>query len=255
MLPLANESTRRAAARWLLRLRVTDLRHTNALFTFHPEYSDLTPGQYAMGLAWLQQARLVSMSGRLLLPLQCEGESAAEEAVARIVRCRDLEELRRETGELGEKALSALLRQGPCTSVRRVSELSDAFGYDIEATSPLGSRLHVECKTTLAREELTLYLSRHEFETMKRDPAWILVAVLPGLGDVPEWVATVRGEWLRLVSPEDRQPAAKWRSARFRVPPEELEPGVRAPSGELVASVPMREGEVLWGLSCGAPVR
>lgn len=194
------------------------------------------------------------MSGRLLVPLQGDGESAAEEAVARIVRCRDLEELRRETGEAGEKSLVALLERSGYLSVRRVSELSDAFGYDIEATSPLGDRLHIECKTTLVREHLTVHLSRHEFETMRRDPAWMLVAVLPGRSALPDWVATVRTEWLELAAPEDRQPAADWRSARFRVPPEEIRPGVATADGRVEAHVAAPEGGTPWERADGLAV-
>lgn len=58
------EGTLRAARRWLEQLQVAEISRARALFTHHPDYADLTPVQYADGLAWLLRSGLVSADGR-----------------------------------------------------------------------------------------------------------------------------------------------------------------------------------------------
>ncbi|CAM5592753.1 hypothetical protein SBADM41S_02787 [Streptomyces badius] len=58
------DGTREAARRWLIYLRIADVSRVRTLFTHHPRYADLTPVQYAEGLAWLRRTDLVSGAGR-----------------------------------------------------------------------------------------------------------------------------------------------------------------------------------------------
>ncbi|MFI6153908.1 protein NO VEIN domain-containing protein [Kitasatospora sp. NPDC051170] len=48
----------KAALRWLHTMQTEDVHRTRALFTSHESFSDLTPGQYDDGLAWLRRIGL-----------------------------------------------------------------------------------------------------------------------------------------------------------------------------------------------------
>ncbi|MYV59670.1 DUF3883 domain-containing protein, partial [Streptomyces sp. SID4931] len=51
--------------------------------------------------------------------------------------------------------------------------MSDAFGFDIAATTPLGEHLHLEVKATTDPTRLVVHLSRHESDVMSADPRWV----------------------------------------------------------------------------------
>ncbi|MET7661125.1 DUF3883 domain-containing protein [Streptomyces sp. NPDC005373] len=230
MTPPTAESTRRAAYRWLAQLQFAEVWRVRALFTNHRAYSDLTPGQYAQGLAWLMDAGLVSADGRPAVRIRPDSLSDAEAAVARVICARDLE-ARKITGEAGELALLDLLRTSGAQNVRHVAAVSDAYGYDIEATLPDLTPVHIEAKATTNASRLVVHLSRHEFETMRTDVCWMLVAVLIGAGGRAQRVVTVSRSWLDAVAPVDVTGDGQWESARLTVPPEAMSPGIVARSG------------------------
>jgi hypothetical protein len=174
-----SKATRQAACRWLLKLQESEVRKLRAVFQHSSSYADLTPAQYEQGLAWLRSLGLVTAAGAAVVTLGAKDLSGAEAVVARVLAARDLE-ARKATGDAGERALLGLLRAAGAQDVRHVAAESDSYGYDIEATVE-GRLLHIECKATTDSRRLVVYLSRNEFETMRSDPAWLMVALLVAL--------------------------------------------------------------------------
>lgn len=106
------EGTRRAALRWLEQLRVSEVSRVRALFTHHPDYADLTPVQYADGLAWLRRAGLLTSRDRPVVSVsECDlRDRNAASRIARVLWDPAAEEANRETGAAGELAVLQLLR-------------------------------------------------------------------------------------------------------------------------------------------------
>ncbi|WP_250000085.1 protein NO VEIN domain-containing protein [Actinoplanes sp. M2I2] len=102
---------------------------------------------------------------------------------------------------------------------------SDGLGYDIELSA--GPAVwHVEVKSTKRRGRLDVYLSRHEFEVARLDPAWRLVTVgLDEDGHIGA-IATVPTDALLVQAPADRATTARWESAKFSLRPTDLRPGI-----------------------------
>jgi hypothetical protein len=159
---------------------------------------------------------------------------------------------RSRVGAAGESALRDILAETLDAEVRHVSVVSDGFGYDLEVAPAAASVVHIEVKTTSRRSRLVVHLSRHEFETMCADPAWMMVAVLLGGDDRAEAVATVSRDWIRDVVPVDRAPRGAWESARLDVPPQALTPGILA-LARFVKPTSRLAGFVVDGLG-GSPV-
>ncbi|MFB8048726.1 protein NO VEIN domain-containing protein [Streptomyces rubiginosohelvolus] len=239
---LPGDGTREAARRWLIYLRIADVPRVRTLFTHHPRYADLTPVQYAEGLEWLQRTELVSPSGRPAVNVG-EGLSLSGTAVPHVLWNAKDDERNKATGIAGESCLLALLRQAGMASVEHVSAVSDAFGYDIAATTPLDEHLHLEVKATTDPTRLVVHLSRHESDVMSADPRWVMGAVLVGRDGAALIVATVSRSWLRSAVPHDRSQRGRWESARLTVPPEALKPGLIMEDGK----------SVLAGGSCAMP--
>ncbi|CAM5592809.1 hypothetical protein SBADM41S_02788 [Streptomyces badius] len=153
------------------------------------------------------------------------------------------DERRRATGTAGERCLLALLRRAGMASVEHVSAVSDAFGYDIAATTPCDEHIHLEVKATTDPTRLVIHLTRHESDVMGADPRWVMGAVLVGREGGALSVATVSRAWLRSVVPQDRSQRGRWESARLTVPAEALKPGLIMEGGK----------SVLAGGSCAMP--
>lgn len=106
------DPTVRAAARWLEHLPGSGSARLRALFASSPQYSDLTPTQYADALAWLRRVGLVDARDR---PTEQAGsapkaqlavfQAAIEHSSAPWLANAD--QLVRSPGELPEDALSA----------------------------------------------------------------------------------------------------------------------------------------------------
>ncbi|MEO3768282.1 DUF3883 domain-containing protein [Streptomyces sp. B5E4] len=134
---------------------------------------------------------------------------------------------RERIGEAGERALVRLLREGlpEAAEVLHVAAEADGFGYDIGVRAA-GLCVHIEVKSTTRHSRLPVYLSRNEYETMRNDATWQLVAVRLTEGLKPAAVATVPADWIAAQAPADRGAAARWESCRFDVPRDVLVPGV-----------------------------
>ncbi|MCG7524539.1 DUF3883 domain-containing protein [Streptomyces sp. OfavH-34-F] len=200
------------------------------LFTHHPGYADLTPAQYAEGLAWLRRAGMVTSAGRPLVDLS-ESEatdSGGPAPVPQVVWSRAAEEARRAVGAAGERALLGLLREGGVPHVRHVAAESDAYGYDIQAARSADERAHIEVKSTTDPTRLVIHLTRHEYEVMAGDRWWCLAAVLVGGGGQAVHVATVDRAWLHSSVPADQASHGRWESVRLVVPGHALAPGLLA---------------------------
>ena len=148
------------------------------------------------------------------------------EAAAVVAQIR-LEE-RARVGAAGEAALLALLRANLNADVTHVSAISDRFGYDISVTGPSGGEAHIEVKTTTSATSRVFFLSRHEYETMRRDPAWTLAVVVLGQDNRAASVSTASRAWIADAVPADREAGTRWESARLTIPPGAAETGIPA---------------------------
>lgn len=262
-MPIPPDPVLRAALRWMEQLPGSDIRRTRALFTSHSAFSDITPTQYDAALAWLREKGLlrqaltkeatklgilqaavaqtlwlVDADSLVTSPAdlpedalragEAIGVTAAETYAAVRHSCGKVDAAERSrVGMAGELALLGVLSAIPGTEVRHVAAESDGYGYDIDVTTATSS-IHLEVKTTTRRSRLKIYLSRNEFETMRRDDQWALIAVQLDYDLRVAALATVSSRWLTESSPVDRRVGARWESVRLDVPPEAIVCGVPA---------------------------
>ncbi len=246
-----------AARRWLELLPASGgIPRAQALLTTHRQYSDLSPTQYFSALEWLRDMGLIGLTGpsfsspasRILgaifenaaptwfpdadvlvrspddLPTDIisAGEALGIGAVGvydqLFVSWGKVDAATREkVGAAGEAALVQMLRDRTCGRIDHVSTWSDGFGYDI-AFNEGAVTAHLEVKSTTRAGRFTAYLSRHEFEVMRRDSDWVLVAVrlaadfeIVGVGSVPT-------DWIAANVPHDAAPSINWASCKVEVP-------------------------------------
>ncbi|WP_459805438.1 protein NO VEIN domain-containing protein [Herbidospora sp. RD11066] len=140
-------------------------------------------------------------------------------------------ETRLRVGNAGELALLDLLRASSDLPVRHVAETSDGYGYDIAVGDA-----HLEVKSTTRRGRLVIYLSRHEYETMRRDPGWILVIVRLSQDLQLTAVATLDRQWIEQTVPADQVHSGRWESVRFDVPVDAVTSGLPTLSPLLISS-------------------
>ncbi|MFJ5832027.1 protein NO VEIN domain-containing protein [Streptomyces sp. NPDC093089] len=249
--------------RWLELLPDSSAARCRAFFTNHADFSDLTPTQYEAAYSWLGENGLLldlrsstavgervfraalASSGAAWLPdadvlvrgpeelpddalraAEALGipESEAYEQVSAVWGKVDTE-ARALIGSAGESALVRLISEATDARVEHVAAYSDSFGYDI-AVHARRHPLHIEAKSTVRRGRVTFYLSRHEYETMRRDPAWQLVVVqLTQDLDVTA-VASVSTAWISLQVPQDRGSFGRWEACRLDVSPDALVSGI-----------------------------
>jgi Domain of unknown function (DUF3883) len=233
-----------------------------ALFATHAEFSDITPTQYDAALAWLGQAGLLDdlhtgrparhrvFSSALLssgtpwltdADLLVRSPSELPEDAIRAAAAVGLDEVqahqellrvwgkvdtseRSRIGAAGEAALVDILVSSTAARIEHVAAHSDGYGYDI-AVHARGQSLHLEVKTTARRNRLTVFLSRHEFETMRRDPCWQLV-IVQLTNETVSAVSTVPNTWISARVPYDQSPHGRWESCRLDVPPIETIAGI-----------------------------
>ncbi|MFF8971519.1 protein NO VEIN domain-containing protein [Streptomyces sp. NPDC014995] len=281
-MPVPPEPVLRAAVRWLERLPASGSTRVRALFTTHSDFSDITPTQYDAAYAWIQETGLLgeASSG---VPLNCRVFDAAmahsgapwlrdadllirnpdelpedalraaetlglapEEAYAQVSTVWgkvDTEE-RSRIGSAGELALFELLSESAEGRVEHVAAWSDGYGYDIFVDAHQHSA-HLEVKTTVRVGRLTVYISRNEYETMLRDPAWELVTVRLTPELKVRTVAAVPKNWIAGHVPSDRSARGRWESCRLDIPPEVPVPGIPSVGPMLAETAP----EVLRGVS------
>lgn len=250
-MPVPPDPILRAASRWLEHLAVSDVARTRTLFASNRTYADVTPTQYAAALTWLQESGLITPEGEVRVPP--EPVSVMEAAVRDTLWLPDADllisgitelpedalraseilglgsedalavvrqawgkvdtEARLRVGTAGEVALVGLLRAATDVPIRHIAATSDGYGYDIAVDTT-----HIEVKTTMRRGRLTIYLSRNEYETMRRDPGWLLALVRLDQNLQPTAVATLDRTWIEEVAPGDHHPRGRWESARLDVP-------------------------------------
>ncbi|MEV0148618.1 MULTISPECIES: DUF3883 domain-containing protein [unclassified Nonomuraea] len=155
-------------------------------------------------------------------------------------------ERRTHVGSAGETALVDLLKISLAAQVDHVAQYSDGHGYDIEVAGA-ALQLHIEAKTTLRRRRLTIFLSRHEYETMIHDPSWQLVAIRLSPELKAEAVCSVPTDWIRRNVPQDRGFSGRWESCRLHVPLDHVSSGIprTSPLFQETRS-PMLDGTVAW---------
>lgn len=249
--------------RWLDRLPASGAARARALFTSHDDFSDITPTQYEAAYAWIRDTGLlddmhstipahrrvfdaaVAHSEALWLPdadLLVRAPDELPDDLLRAAACLGLSEReafaqlgavqgkidtreRLRVGAAGELALVELLTTSTQARVEHVATWSDGFGYDI-AVHAAQHAAHLEAKTTTRRRRLAIYLSRHEYETMRCDPHWELVAIRLTAELKPEAVATVPKDWIATQVPVDQGAHGRWESCRLEVPPDLPVPGI-----------------------------
>ncbi|MEU9380239.1 DUF3883 domain-containing protein [Streptomyces sp. NPDC048279] len=254
------------------------------MFTTHTDFSDITPTQYDAAYTWLWEVGLLGgassdapvnfrvfeaavtqtrvpwfrdadllIRGPNELPEDALRAAEAlgvspDEAYAQVNAAWgkvDTEE-RSRIGSAGELALLEVLSESAEGRVEHVAAWSDGYGYDIFVDAHHHSA-HLEVKTTVRMGRLTVYISRNEYETMLRDPAWELVTVRLTPELKLRAVAAVPKDWIAEHVPSDRTARGRWQSCRLDIPPEVPVPGIPSVAPMLVATAP----EMLRGL----PVR
>ncbi|MFH8606600.1 DUF3883 domain-containing protein [Streptomyces sp. NPDC018029] len=247
---LLGEGTRRAAIRWLEILRIADVPRARTLFTHHPDYADLTPEQYAVGLRWLHRTGLLDWRGRPAVRVAGyeDPDSAAASRIAQMKWDESAEAARRIVGTVGEVAVLRLLKRGDAARIVHAAAVSDALGYDIEAESRDGVVAHLEVKATTDPTRLVIHLTRNEYEVMCRDENWLLVAVLIGVQEQALHVVTVDREWLSYAAPADRDMRGAWESVRYSVPADAMTPGLVRGDGSRFLPAVAAPFMPLWGM-------
>lgn len=244
------EGTWRAVTRWLDLLHIADVPRARALFTHHPDYADLTPVQYAEGLAWLRGRGLVDHRDRPVVRLSTgtHPDGAAALNISRVKWNEGDDAARRTLGMAGEEAVLELLKRGGARRITHVAAISDSYGFDIDAESWDGVTAHLEVKATMDPTRLVIHLTRHEYEVMCGDGDWLLVAVLVGGRGTALAVATVDRAWLRNAAPMDRGRDGSWESVRYSVPGDALVPGLMKGDGRRVVPESVTPFMPLWGV-------
>jgi hypothetical protein len=139
-------------------------------------------------------------------------------------------EARARVGLAGERALLDYLENLWPGSTRHVALESDGFGYDVVLNVD-GGPWHLEVKTTTRRGRLIVYVSRHEYEVSRVDPAWRLVLVGLDQNDNMTTLGTVDFELVYGRLPRDVASGARWESVRIELRQDELRAGLDLPGG------------------------
>ncbi|MBW5423105.1 DUF3883 domain-containing protein [Streptomyces sp. BG9H] len=245
------EGTRRAALRWLELLRIADVPRSRALFTHHPGYADLTPAQYAEGLAWLRGRGLLDNCDQPVVLVQGSEncDSTAPLTISRAKWNEEAASARRAVGMAGEAAVLEMLAMGGARRIVHVAAVSDSFGFDIDVESSEGDTAHLEVKATTDPTRLVVHLSRHEYEVMRGDGDWICAAVLVGGQGEALNLVTVDRNWLCQAAPRDQDRRGSWESARYSVPGHALVPGLVTGGGRWIIPESVSPLLPLWGVS------
>lgn len=262
-MPIPHSSTLLAAVRWLDLLLENSPERCLVIFTNSAKYSDLAPSHYYSARQWLLQHQLLStaqsldgpsrrvkvfeaaisealwfpdadqvIAGPAELPLDAVEAAdicglGEDEAFALVRHYHGLVDtaIRKRTGDAGELQLVELLRSCTACKVDHVATLSDGYGFDIMLSG--AATLDIEAKTTTRSNQNVLYLSRHEYDTMLRDPRWRLIFLRLDTDMRIESVYTVESSWIEEVAPTDSSPGVgAWQAVRIDVPEQRMTPGM-----------------------------
>ena len=136
-------------------------------------------------------------------------------------------------GELGEETVveewtSSLQRHGAenlVSAVRRVSLISDSYGYDVVAPDLDGKRHYLEVKCFRGRVA-NCFISRNEYEVGIRLPTWRLVICRATSESKAQIVGWASADLLQHRVPVDRDAHGSWQSARITFRRGDLTPGL-----------------------------
>ncbi|MFE9625506.1 protein NO VEIN domain-containing protein [Streptomyces sp. NPDC006527] len=269
------EPVLRAAVRWLDRLPASGVARVRALFTTHSDFSDITPTQYDAAYGWIREVGLLDQANSDVPVERRVFEAAMTRSEVPWFRDADLlirspdelpedamraaetlgltpeaayaqvstawgkvdTEERSRIGSAGELALLELLSASADGRVEHVAAWSDGYGYDIFVDAHQHSA-HLEVKTTVRVGRLTVYISRNEYETMLRDPAWELVTVRLTPDLKLRAVAVVPRTWIAGQVPADRSAQGRWESCRLDIPPDIPVPGIPSIAPILAPTAP-----------------
>ena len=253
----------RGAVRWLERIPDAGIARTRSLLVTNPRLSDLTPTQYETALDWIQRTGLLAEAGSgaptavqvfetalsevgwfvdadaLVREPDEMPQDALEAAEALGIDEEDAfqhlhsawgkvdTEARLRVGAAGEAQLVAMLTESVVGDIAHVSQWSDGLGYDIAVSAPR-FRHHLEVKSSTRHGRLAFYLSRNEFNVMRRDPHWTLVTLTLSEDLKITAVRTVSSDWIVAAAPRDHGPGGRWESCKFDVPQKATGLGVAA---------------------------
>ncbi|MBE1532976.1 hypothetical protein H4W34_002809 [Actinomadura algeriensis] len=245
------------------KLPANGLARCRALFTTHPEYSDISPTQYDAAYRWLDECGLLHDSedalsdGRRVfraallagdvhwfldadlyvrkpaeLPIDA-GRAAAILGLSELQAYQEVHAVRGKVdaversriGTAGETALAELLSSSTAAKIEHVAAHSDGYGYDIAVHAGLRS-LYIETKATTRRNRLTIFLSRREYEEMQHNPLWQLVVLRLTDELTINAIGSVASSWIETQIPDDRGPYGRWESCRIDVPAEQAASGI-----------------------------
>lgn len=282
-MPVPPKPVLRAAVRWLERLPESGVVRSRSVFVTHSEFGDITPTQYDAAYAWLRSTGLletlhsrVPVQRRVFDAAMAHGGTHWFPDVDRLVQVPDElpedalraaeavelsqvdaysqlksvwgkvdTEERVRVGLAGELALVELLTVSTSARIEHVAAWSDGFGYDISVDDHRCSA-HLEVKSTTRRGRLTVFLSRNEYETMIRDPAWRLVAVRLTKDLEPAAIASIPRSWIEAQVPFDCGPHGRWESFRLDVASGVIESGIPGIAPLLTERSALLNGFVEW---------
>lgn len=104
-------------------------------------------------------------------------------------------------------------RTGLSEGVRRVSAISDIFGYDVWVPVSVDRSRHLEVKTCVSSSTYRVHLSRHEADVAAVDSDWRLVVCSADLDGQLDVAGVCGWETLLHLVPEDRSDHCQWESA------------------------------------------
>lgn len=142
---------------------------------------------------------------------------------------------REQTGALAEEALCEAFRQelihrgAPhlAPTVRRVSLVSDALGYDLTTPRLAGGVLRVESKGTRGSGPIwRVFITRNEARQADADPDWVLVVSSVSPVDEVEVVGWLAGADVRAFLPKDAERVGLWETAELWLSGDALTPGL-----------------------------
>lgn len=200
-----------------------------------PEVQDLVPTADDLPIDWSDAAEALGVTTSDCFALACAlGGKIDLDARAAL-------------GAQGEELVVEFLESHPGVIAHRVSLVSDALGFDVLARRG-AVEAHIEVKAVRPRQHVRLYLSRNEFETMKRDSLWCLVlAIVSADGRLLDLRVGPHAA-LAVSAPSDRPGDGRWEVMRLRVRPSTWEAGLSLleipPPGATVGSAAISGG---WG--------
>ena len=282
---IPSEPILRAATRWLKLLPTSGAAKSRTILTSHKDFSDITPTQYETAYAWLERTGLLQcqwnddhMAFSVLehslirdsphwfqdadLLVRGPDELPADAILAARVLGLSLSQAytciaatwgkvdianRKRIGDAGELALAALIKEATGADIDHVATYNDAIGFDLFVRSWSGQS-HIEVKSTTRSNRITVYLSRNEFETMKRDREWHLVTIKLDAQMQALAVGTVPRDWLVHNVPDNTSTYGRWESFRLEIPPEGLELGIPFLTDDLLphSNNLMITGQIPW---------